>query len=75
MIDDHTLYVRSDLSFHEDEDEDEKSGNDGRSHHPGGKRLLVTERADEPASLVGGGDREARRHVKFLKKKGNQSNV
>lgn len=53
------MNLRSDLSFHEDEDEDEKSGNDTGPHHPGGKRLLVSKRINEPTSLVRRGDGEA----------------
>lgn len=50
------LYVRSDLSFHENKDEDKKCGYNRCSHHPGRKGLLVTKRTDEPAPLVRGGD-------------------
>lgn len=60
------MNLRSDLSFHEDEDEDEKSGNDTGPHHPGGKRLLVSKRINEPTSLVRRGDGEARGNVQFL---------
>ncbi len=67
------LYIRSDLSFHENQDEDQKGRYHRRSHHPGGKRLLVTKGTNEPTSLVRGGDREARWHVEFLKV--NKDNV
>lgn len=66
-------YVRRDLGFHENEDEDQKCGDDRRSHHPGGKRLLVPEGTDEPASLLRGRDGKARRHIEFLK--ADKSNV
>lgn len=60
------LYVRSDLGFHENQDEDKNGRYNRCAHHPGGERFLVTKGTDQPASLIGGGDREARRHIEFL---------
>lgn len=49
-------YVRSDLGFHEDEDEDKNRRYNARSHHPGREGLFITKGADEPTSLIRGRD-------------------
>lgn len=59
---------RGDLSFHEDEDENQKSRQTAGEHHPDGEFTIWTQRTDDPATFVRTRHRETARNAQFLDK-------
>lgn len=57
---------RGDLRLHEDEDENQQSGQTAGEHHPDGEFTVCAERTDDPATFLGTRHRETSRNTQFL---------
>lgn len=60
------MHSRGDLCLHEDEDEDEQSGEDAGEHHPDRKLAICAQWVDNPTALIRARHRKASRYTQFL---------
>lgn len=64
---------RGDLSLHEDEDENQQSGETAGKHHPDGEFTVWTQGTDDPATFGGTRNRETSGNTQFLAEDGDRN--